>query len=302
MKKFVLSLTTAFFTLMFTGMLTSCPTIPAEKTPSDWLGILPRNGSFYLYINHTRANPVIKGILKKAGQLGPSVQAVLDRTQKSYLSVRLTPGGRTEVSFVLLGGYPAGYIRGVLKRNKEWRLVENQVSYYQNIRQPLQVAIPKPYMFLITSGGDIRTMLTHYTDESIFPLEKDIGLDMKSSDLLLFFPLGLENHVADRLHIDWRKISVREIWLTGRTTDDGYTFSGIFLIANKTGARLFSTIFKLSLAALLRDIDVESAGKRLKNVRVLIKGTQVQITDFYLSNDELITMISSILATKEDKK
>jgi hypothetical protein len=287
--------------LALTGLLASCPTIPANKTSGDWLGILPRDASFYLYINHTQANPVLKAILKKSGQDSPSIEAVLDNTVKSYLSVRLMPQGGSEVSFVLLGGYLRGYIRGVLKNSKDWIQVNDSVSYFQNTNQKIQVALPEPYMLLV-STGDIKNMLTNRKDQSVYPLQKQIDLDMDSSDLLLFFPLGLENNLADKLRINWRKISVQGIWLTARARDDGYIFSGIFLIANQTGARLFSTIFKLTLAALLRDIDVERAGRRLKDVQVLVVDNRVKITDLFFSNDELVNMAASLINNKGEKK
>jgi hypothetical protein len=283
--------------LLFTGLLASCTTIPEGKTSGDWLGILPRNGSFYMYINHTQANPVIKGILQKSGQETPAIEAIIDRTRKSYLSVLLTPQGTSEVSFVLLGDYPRGYIRGVLKKSKDWEQVNDSVSYFQNVKQKIKVALPEPYMLLV-STGDMRNMLTNQKNQSIFPLQKQIDLDIDSSDLLLFFPVGLENHMADKLRINWRKISVQGIWLTARAKDGGYIFSGIFLITNQTGARLFSTIFKLTLAALLRDINMENAGRRLKDVEVLVLDNRVKVTDLFLSNDELINMVASMFGKK----
>ncbi len=279
----------------------ACPTIPADKTSGDWLGILPRDANFYLYINHTQANPLLKAILKKSGQDTPAIEAVLDNTLKSYLSVRLTPQGGSEVSFVLLGGYLRGYIRGVLKNSKDWIQVSDSVSYFQNVNGNTQVALPEPYMLLV-STGDIKNMLTHQKEQSIFPLQKQIDLDMNKNDLLLFFPVGLENHMADKLRINWRKISVQGIWLTAQARNGGYIFSGVFLIANQTGARLFSTIFKLTLAALLRDIDVESAGRRLKDVQVLVLDNRVKITDLFFSNDELVNMVASLISNKSGEK
>ena len=213
------------------------------------------------------------------------------------MSVLLKPKTEPEISLVLLGGYPRGYIHGALKRNKEWQLVEDSYTYFQNINTPLQVALPQAYMLLI-SNNNIGNMLTRYEGEQIFPLAKDIDLDISTSDILLFFPLGLENDMADRLRIDWRKISIQEIWITGHGKDTGFVFSAVFLIANDTGARLFSTIFKLTLISLLREIDVASAGERLKNIQVIIEGTKVKITNFYLSEEELTGVVSGILQKK----
>ncbi|MBN1799581.1 MAG: hypothetical protein JW822_13480 [Spirochaetales bacterium] len=283
--------------LLFVVLLTGCPTIPVDKTSGDWLGILPRGNSFYMYLNHKTTNPLIKAILKKAGQASSDIEAILDRTEKSYMSVLLKPKADPEISLVLLGGYPKGYIHGALKKNKEWQQIEGSYTYFKNINTPLQIAIPKAYMLLV-SNNNIGTMLTHYEGARIFPLAEDIDLDIDTSDLLLFFPLGLENDMADKLKIDWRKISIQEIWITGHSKDTGFVFSAVFLIANDTGARLFSTIFKLTLISLLREIDVASAGERLKNVQVLIEGTKVKITNFYLSEEELTGVVAGILQKK----
>ncbi len=285
------------FILLLVILLTACPTIPVDKTSSDWLGILPRGNSFYMYINHKKTNPLIKGILKNAGQSSSDIEAILDMTQKSYISILLKPQSDPDISLVLLGGYPKGYINGALNNNKEWQKVEDSYTYFQNINAPLQVAIPKAYMLLV-SNNNIRNMFTHYQEAAIFPLAKDINLDIETSDLLLFFPLGLKNDLADSFKIDWRKISIREIWMTAHNKDAGYVFSGIFLIANDTGARLFSTIFKLTLITLLREIEVPSAGERLKNVQVLIKGTKVKVTNFYLSDEELTSIVAAIIQKK----
>jgi hypothetical protein len=293
MKNHVLSL----ILVLFLMLLTSCPTIPADKTSSDWLGILPRDSSFYLYINNNKTKTLLKTILGKADMYSSDLEAILDRTQKIYLSILIKPQSDPDISLVLLGGYPRKYINGALKRNKEWQMIEDSYVYFQNINTPLQLCVPKAYMLLV-SNNNIGNMLTHYEGASIFPLAEDIDLDIHTSDLLLFFPLGLENHMADRLKIDWRKISIQEIWLTGHSKGEGYVFSGIFLIANDTGARLFSTIFRLTIISLLREIEVPSAGERLKNVQVLIEGTKVKITNFYLSEEELSGIVAGILQKK----
>jgi hypothetical protein len=286
--------------IFFYFLLYACPTIPAEKTASNWLGILPSDSSFYMYINHKKTNPLIKNILKNTGQSSADIEAILDRTQKSYLSVLLKSKSAPDISLILLGGYPTLYMDSILRESPDWTKIKNSYSYFQGKKMPLQVSLLKGYMILV-SNGKIEKMFGNYQGSSIFPLAKDIDLDIETSDILLFFPLGLENEMADKLRIDWRKISIKEIWLTAQARENGYIFSGMFLVANDTGARLFSTIFKLTLVTLLRDIRVEGAGSRLKNVIVLVENNKVKITDFFLSSEELTDIITSIIK-KPDKE
>jgi hypothetical protein len=275
-------------------LLGACPTIPKGKTAGDWLGILPQHSSFYMYINHKTANPALKSILKKTGQLSSDLEAILDRTEKSYLGVLLKAKNAPQVSLVLLGGYPVLFINDALAKNKDFSKVEKPFKYYQNDKAGLQISLLRPYMILV-ANGNMEKMLTNYGEALLFPLARDIDLEMAAADILLFFPLGLENEVADNLQINWRKISIREIWLTAQAREDGFMFSGVFLIANETGARLFSTIFKLTLITLLRDIKIEGLSGRLKNVKIFIEDSKVKITNFFLSTDELADLVTGII-------
>jgi len=279
----------------------SCSTIPTNKSFSDWLGILPRNCNFYIYLDNELTNKTINSILEKSGQSNPDIESVLNYTKLSYLGITLKGKLPPSYSMVLLGGYPTFFMGIALASNKEWQEVKCKYNYWQHILSPLQIAYPEGYIVLV-SNGDIEQMLENYYNQRSILMTQELGEAMEKADVTLFFPLGLNKDITSGLKINLQRVNIEEIWITADIEEVQYKFTGVFMAANPRSARLFSAIFRLIMIAFLRGAEVEGVGARLSSINFKVEGTLIKMTNFLLEEDELIQIVSQIIKGEEEEE
>jgi hypothetical protein len=295
-----------------------CATVPADMPRGHWVGILPKESDVYVHIVHAKTNPLLKSALRRAGLLTPEMDLALDYTAESYAGIELMRKGPPRVSLVCLGSYPTLLMDIALCCDQRWQRESapgpgGPIAYWKNPESGLEVAWPQGYLVL-ASWGRVADMLPRVAAPPVRALSPELISVMEKSELCFILPIGIDSRVLESLNLDLQKVSIAEAYVSATLEPapataataatpaptpipeaaGQYRLRAVFTIANETGARFFSTLFKGLLVVMLRRAKIESAGK-LQRISVDRQGSTVAMDRLFLTAEELSALIADLL-------
>jgi hypothetical protein len=273
--------------------LASCASVP-QRTPSEWLGVLPSDATLYASLSVTGSAPLIKKALKDAGPGFEDIGTLIDRTTRLVCSVTLAKGASPLFSAVALGSYPSGIIGARLSGNKEWsRKKAPAGSFWEWSKAGIQMGIPNNAI-LLASNGAVEALLSRWNAPLSLSVPPDVASDMQKTDLVLYMPElpgGLTESAAQKgVHIP-----IQEVWLDAAKATGAYIVRGTANTSSEREAKLLTLALKLGLVAWMRTNEVPNVAERLKTVTVSASGNQVKLAGLQFSEEEIIPMFLSLV-------
>ncbi|MBN2353889.1 MAG: hypothetical protein JXD23_15045 [Spirochaetales bacterium] len=276
------------------AVIISCATIPAGKTAADWLGVLPRDASYYLCLNTGRSRDLVVSVLKKSPLANRDVEQLVNFTAWAYCSVKIEPGGKPSFSIVTLGNYPL-MVKGALDKSPDLEAVKGTPPRWRYRKLGLEIALPRDYLVAV-SNGDATGLVQAAQSETALPgLSAAAVREIGENDLTLYFPLGWDDLVTAETGLVMPRKIFREIWLSARLQDDKYYFSGVFHVGPEVNARSFKKLLQFFFLALFRRIEGEGMGKRLAAVTFTAGDGLIHASGFYLTKKELEPLVAGII-------
>jgi hypothetical protein len=274
-------------------LLASCVTVP-QRSPSEWLGILPSDASLYASLDVTGSAPLIKKALKDAGPDFADVVTLMDMTKRLVASVTLVPGGTSRFSAAALGSYPSGIIGARLGGSKDWKKQSSGAgSWWQWSKAGLQMSIPNNGI-LLASNGDVETLLGRWQSPPALAVPPDVADDMKTGDLVVYLP-ELPGGLTQSAAQNNVRLPLREVWLKAVKVASGYDVGGTANTGTERDAKVLTLALRLGLVAWLRSENVPNLSDRLKSITVTAQGVQVKLAGLHFADDEIIPMFLSLV-------
>lgn len=280
--------------------ISSCTTFPPEKSPAVWFGILPEQGSLYIYITEPdRIRSLLDDILPLADLAIPDVEAILSKTNKMYASVSLRENLPPLFSIALVGRYSSSCIGVGLNISRKWQKDPGTETYWKHKKTGVMAALPDRFHILIANHDMVSFLLSLDS-----PRMKTLpGIVLRSTEqkaCTLYFPHFGEEVIPESIPINKKKLPIQEVLISTDTdTDSGiYSIDTSFNLIMAENARLFQTTFRTFIIWLMRHAKIESFTRRVKvdTKDHLVQGiwtgfTQqeiVQILKVLLSADKLL--------------
>jgi hypothetical protein len=275
------------------ALLSSCATVP-QRSPSQWMGVLPEDATMYVSFSVTGSADLIRKALKDAGPDLQDVGSLMDRTQRLVAAVTLTKGAPARFDVAALGGYPSGIIGMRLRGNKEWAETSSPSGkYWQWSKAGLQMVIPNNGILLASNGG-IERLLSRWTSPISLSIPPDAALDMQHADFVLYMP-ELPGNLTESAAQKGMSLPIQEVWLNARKGSSGYELSGTVNTSSEQKAKVLALGLRLGLVAWMRSQSMVDAAERLKPVTVDAVGLQVKLAGLHVTNDEIIPLFLSFV-------
>ncbi len=274
-------------------LLASCATVP-QRSPSEWLGVLPADATLYASLSVPGSAAMIKKSLTDAGPGFTDVSALVDRSTRLVCSVTLLPGEPARFSAVALGNYPAGIIGLRLAGNKEWRKVSSPAgSWWEWSKAGLQMGIPNNGI-LLASNGDVQGLLGRWSSPPALPVPPDVAVDMRTADLVVYMP-ELPGGIGERAAANNVRIPIQEVWVKAVKTPAGYDVSGSANTGSEREAKLVTLALRLGIVAWMRTGNVTDITERLTAITVSSEGPQVRLAGLRFTESEIVPVFLSLL-------
>jgi len=276
----------------------SCATAPPKMATEEWFALLPEKSSMYIYLDKAKSSDLLDEILVSAKLLDNDVKYILSKTDKIYGTMDISGNSQPVLSIVTLGSYPASLINLRLSFSKYWEKKKYKKVYFVNKGNKLEVAFPGNSVILISQKA-IEVMLENYIEPPFFKMPDPVKNDLKSSDLLIYFPAVPEGTaLKDRL--TKIRTAVNEIWIAGNRKGDDYELSGAFIVSTDKQAKVFAALFRLIITAWLREEKVKDIGKVLKSITVAVEGSTVRVSGFEIPEKDIVPLLMQFM--KKDKE
>jgi len=270
--------------------LAGCATAPVRPS-AQWLGVLPDSATLYLALDVQGSADVLRSALEQAGPDVQEIEPLLERTDRLYASVEMTPGSPSRVSVIALGSYPAGLIRSRLCGSRSWKTVKSPAgSYYVSAKNGLQVGVPGGYAVL-ASTGSVETLLARLEAPIAPAMPPDAAEGMDRADLSLYLPElpgGLGGVTGGAT------LPILEVWLEARRTADRYEIAGTCNTASERDARSLVLLLRLGLVTWMRAQGLSDIGGRLASVTIAAEGLQVKIAGLSFGQDEIVPVLLAL--------
>ncbi len=282
-------------------LLASCASVPV-RSPSEWMGVLPSDATMYVSMYVPHSADLIRKTLKQGGPAYNDVVQLADRTSRVVLSVTAAPDAPTRFSAIALGSYPAVLISMSLSGRKEWKQVSSaDGSYFLFHKANLQVSLPGGGI-LLAANGDMPTLLSRYRSPVPLPIPPEVQTDMTRTDVVLYMPQlpgGIGEPSADDSTAagpgDRPHFPIREVWVNGTKTKDGYTLGATMNTDTEQQARVLALVLRIGIVAWMKSNNVSDAAGRLKDISVDPQGTSVRVNGIAVSDKELIPLFLTLL-------
>jgi hypothetical protein len=273
--------------------LASCATVP-QRTPSEWLGILPLDATMYVSFSVTGSADLIRKALKDAGPDFQDVGSLLDRTKRLVGAVTLSKGAPARFDVAALGSFPSGIIGLRLRGNKEWmETTSPSGTYWHWSKLGLQMGIPNDGILLASNGG-IERLLSRWASPFALTIPPDAARDMLSSDFVLYMP-ELPGNLTESAAQKGMSLPIQEVWLNAVKGKDGYVLSGTVNTTTEREAKVVALALRLGLVAWMRSQSLPDAAERLKPVTVRPVGLQVKLAGLQVKDAEIIPLFLSFV-------
>ena len=274
-------------------LLVSCSTLP-QRSPAQWLGVLPEDATMYVSFSVTGSADLIKKALKDAGPDFQDVGSLLDRTNRLVAAVTLTRGAPARFDIAAFGSYPSGIIGMRLRGNREWRETPTASGrYWQWSKAGLQMGIPNDGI-LLASNGAIERLLSRWASPVALTIPPDAALDMQNADFVLYMP-ELPGNLTESAAQKGMSLPIQEVWLNAVKGKSGYELSGTVNTSSEQKAKVLALALRLGLVAWMRSQSVVDTAERLKPVTVTAVGLQVKLAGLHVTNDEIIPLFMSFV-------
>jgi len=253
-------------------LLASCATSPPIRPFEEWFSVLPGDADIYFYFNNTTTGDLVLKVLREGKLLDKDTRFILSKTDKIYGAVALGEKGRernaTLYSFLTLGNYPKFFMDLNLSFNGKWKRKKASGWYWFNREKNLELAVPSEHLVAI-SNGEMKKLLRNLESPVNYSYPPGLKGDIRNSDILVFFPSFTENGGFEK-YTKNIKIPISDVWLSLKKGGKEYSTRAVFVFGSEKHAKLFAFVFKLVLAAWLRDVKESDVGKKLSRVRVRV--------------------------------
>lgn len=274
-------------------LLASCATVP-QRTPSEWLGVLPEDATMYVSFSVTGSADLIRKALKDAGPDFQDVGSLMDRTKRLVGAVTLAKGASARFDVAALGGYPSGIIGLRLRGNKEWKETSSPSgTYWQWSKAGLQMGIPNNGILLASNGG-IERLLSRWASPIALTIPPDAARDMLNADFVLYMP-ELPGKLTESAAQKGMSLPIQEVWMNAVKGKGGYELSGTVNTSSEREAKVVALALRLGLVAWMRSQSVPDAAERLKPVTVSPVGLQVKLAGLHVTDAEIIPLFLSFV-------
>jgi len=288
MKKGITALAVSAGLLIVAG----CATVP-EKTPAQWLGVLPAKSTMYVSLSVQPSVDMLKNALKQAGPAYNDVSTLLGMTKRLYLAVTLTPNQPSRLSAVAVGSYPAGLLSMRLGSSKDWTKKESASgTWFELAKGGLQLCVASGSAVVI-STAEMQDILPRLREAEELGVPSDVAADMERSDLVMYLPElpgGVSQGSASSVHIP-----IQDVWLDAHKTATGYEVGGTVNLSTEKEAKLLTIVGKLVLVAWLRSQNIPNVADRLDAISVTPQGNQVILTGLSFTQDEVVPVFMSLI-------
>ncbi len=236
----------------------------------------------------------------------------LEKTDQIYGACKVGQE-KNPVFYLAAGGrFPVAAIRFGLSHGDDWEHVElpktgrlpkrdNRMgdSYWISRRTPIQVYLTRESSMLACTE-DIRPMIELYRDRlyhrtsslaSIIPAE--VLEEMDISNMVVYFPSMSRNSLLSPAEVE---LPEGEVWMAAEGEGEGFALRGRFVLRDETAGAGFTRAVKLLLLYLLKKIEVEDLGAKLRIIRVDAEGKQIRVDGLTLSSNEMMSFVRRILS------
>jgi hypothetical protein len=276
------------------ALLVSCATIPPGKTAADWLGVLPRDASYYLCVNTGRSRDLVLDVLRASPLKNKDIEQLIGFTSWVYCSVKIEPGRKPAFSIITLGNYPL-LVKGALDGSHDLEALKGSPPRWRFPKLGLEIALPRDYLVAV-SNGDTSGLVRAVQSETALPgLSSEAVREIGENDLTLYFPLGWDDLISAETGMTMPRKIFREIWLSARLRGDKYFFSGVFHVDRGVDAGSFKKLLQFFFLALFRRIEGAGMGKRLAAVTFTAGDGLIRVNGFYLTKKELGPLVAGII-------
>jgi hypothetical protein len=283
-----------FLAVLSLAVVTACATIP-EKTPTQWLGVLPSDATLYVSMAVPSSIGMIKKALREAGPAYGDLATLLDMTKRLYLTLTLVPDQPSRFSAAAVGSYPSTLLGWRLGSTGDWKKTsDSSGSWYEYAKGGLQLSAPAKSVVLISNGA-MSGMLPRLRESSVLSLPPEVVRDMDSSDILLYMP-ELPGGIAEKA-ANGLSIPIHEVWMDARKNAGGYEVGGTVNLSTEKEAKLFAMVMKLALVAWMRSESIANVAERLDKVTLTPEGASVVLSGLTFSDDEVIPVFLSLLTS-----
>jgi hypothetical protein len=274
-------------------LLASCATVP-QRSPSEWLGVLPEDATMYVSFSVTGSADLVRKALKDAGPDFQDVGSLMDRTKRLVAAVTLRQGAPARFDIAALGGYPSGIIGLRLRGNKEWTEASTPSgTYWQWSKAGLQMGIPNDGILLASNGG-IERLLSRWAAPIALAIPSDAARDMQNADFVLYMP-ELPGNLAESAAQKGMSLPIQEVWMNAVKGKGGYELAGTVNTSSEQKAKVLALALRLGLVAWIRSQSVPDVAERLKTVTVTALGLQVKLAGLLVTNEEIIPLFLSFV-------
>jgi hypothetical protein len=274
-------------------LLSTCATLP-QRSPAQWMGVLPEDATMYVSFSVTGSSDLIKKALKEAGPDFQDVSSLMDRTKRLVAAVTITKGAPTRFDVAALGGYPSGIISLRLRGNREWTETPTPSGkYWQWSKAGLQMGIPNNGILLASNGG-IEGLLARWASPVALTIPPDAAADMQKADFVLYIP-ELPGNLTESAAQKGMSLPIQEVWMNAVRRSSGYELSGTVNTSSEEKAKVLALALRLGLVAWMRSQNVVDLAKRLEPVTVTAVGLQVKLAGLHVNNDEIIPLFLSFV-------
>ena len=283
-------ITVGFFCLL---LLSSCATLP-KWDAGKWMALLPPDCSAYFTLDFTPlVGDIANIVLGTIGDKSADTTELVKRTDRVYGAVRLTAQGEMELHAAIVGDFPATLLSLGLGSSEQWQRESQPREHWISNSGNLQIYLPQNSVVLL-STTDILPMIRNFDTLPAGPSLPDVVVqDMDSSELVAFLPDFSERSFAASMGL---KLPIREILVTARQGETDYSVGGVFGLESESGAKKFNSALRVMLVYLLRKGAIEGFSKKLKNLDLVQRGSNIKVTGLSLTPSDISGILVSLLA------
>ncbi len=264
--------------------LSSCATTPPMRPFEEWFAVLPKNADVYFYFDNATVGGVVKGVLEEGKLLDRDTEFILSKTDKIYGAISIGKESKKTAlySFITLGNYPKFFMDLNLSFKGKWKKKGSTNWYWFNKEKNLELAVPSDRIIAI-SNGRIERVLKNLNNPVNYSYPPGLKEDIRKSDIVVFFP-SVTGNGSFKKYTRNIKIPISDVWFSLKREEENYITSAVFVFGSEKHAKLFAFVFKLVLAAWLRDAKESNVGEKLRNVRVGVKNNTMFLSGLELNS------------------
>jgi hypothetical protein len=287
-----------YSTLILFCLLSSCTTIPRDRSSFAWFGILPQGDSLYICFHEPGQFLSLFNEIETFTKLGiPDMEKILLKTESVFTSLKIREKMPPLFSIAAAGRYGSFCIGVGLNVSRQWVRDPGTGMYWKQKKTGMMIAKPDNYHLFAANRDMISFIETAGSpvDQILSPGLRD---SLENKTCTLFFPSFGDEVIPESIPINKKKLPIQDVLISldSESGKDTFFLHASFNLMQPDNAQLFTTTFKTFLIWLLRHAEINSFPRR---VTVEVDGAFVHTVVPDFTQQELSRILRVLLSAEE---